>query len=422
MKYRLITLAIVIMTAAQLAAQTQTSDIALTANPTASSQNTSRGQTAAKAIDGIVSGYPTNTLAEWVAPGQRAGAWIRLTWATPITTSRIILHDRVNTADRVTSGNLRFSDGSSVPVGALANDGAGTTFTFTSRQVSWVQFDITGAAGENTGLAEFEVIGTSGTSTGGTPTPTPPPPPPPSPTGNVLFYDGWDNVVSPSGTCDFATVTDGRAWDDYGPSSTCVSPPVAQVVEGHATSGTRSLQVTFRPDGTNNGPDFRIVRDLPTRVTDMTLAWDQEWSANWVWASADHKMMIVGVDGVSQDVYFNIRGNGNGSSCGRVTVHVLPAGTAMSDPNVQICAGRRYHFEGHIVAGASGRVEVRVNGQPLTLRTEAGTQANPLALNTGSGFSMVKADTTYNVYSVPSSLGLTMYTWYDSVRWSAGGF
>ena len=38
---------------------------------------------------------------------------------------RIVLHDRPNLTDNVRSGTLLFSDWTSVPVGALPNDGSG---------------------------------------------------------------------------------------------------------------------------------------------------------------------------------------------------------------------------------------------------------------------------------------------------------
>jgi hypothetical protein len=60
----------------------------------------------------------------------------------------------------VTSGTLTFSDGSSIPVGKLQNDGqAGTVVTFPSKTVRWVQFTV-GAVRpgtESAGLGEIGV-------------------------------------------------------------------------------------------------------------------------------------------------------------------------------------------------------------------------------------------------------------------------
>lgn len=133
----------------------------LSATATASTQNSGDGQTAAKAIDGSALGYPTDYSREWVSVRQGAGAWIQLTWTNAVTLNRVVLYDRPNTSDRVTSGTLTFSDGSSVSVGALDNAGAAMTVDFTSRSVTWVRFTVnTVAAGTSSvGLAEFEAWG-----------------------------------------------------------------------------------------------------------------------------------------------------------------------------------------------------------------------------------------------------------------------
>jgi LmbE family N-acetylglucosaminyl deacetylase len=141
--------------------QPDPTNVALTAVVTASSQR-STTQAATKAIDGIASGYPVNSAAEWSSNGQRAGAWIQLDWPSNRTVNRIRLFDRPNTSDWVTSGTLLFSDGTSITVGALPNNGAPLELTFTARTIRWVRFriDTVSAATGNAGLSEFEVYGT----------------------------------------------------------------------------------------------------------------------------------------------------------------------------------------------------------------------------------------------------------------------
>src|SRR5262249_42030195 len=109
--------------------------------------------------DGVVDGYPGDYTREWATVHQLNGAWIRLTWASAATLSQIVLHDRPNLTDNVLAGTLQFSDGSSINVGQLPNDGTGLVISFSSRSVSWVQFNITNAVGQNIGLAEFEAYG-----------------------------------------------------------------------------------------------------------------------------------------------------------------------------------------------------------------------------------------------------------------------
>ncbi|MBK7623729.1 MAG: discoidin domain-containing protein [Kineosporiaceae bacterium] len=133
----------------------------LGATATASTQNTGDGQTAAKAIDGSPLGYPADYSREWASVRQGAGAWIQLTWANSVTLDHVVLNDRPNASDQITSGTLTFSDGSSAPVGSLTNDGSAVTVTFTPRTVTWVRLTVnTVSAGTgNVGLAEFEAWG-----------------------------------------------------------------------------------------------------------------------------------------------------------------------------------------------------------------------------------------------------------------------
>lgn len=143
----------------------QAVNIAGLAVATASSENVDHGQVAGKAIDGNIDGYPTNAQAEWTTQGELAGAWIQLTWNTPVTISRSVLHDRINPIDRVLGGTLHFSDGSTVPVGPLPNDGAGLVTDFAPRAVTWARLEVTNASGGSVGLAEWQVV-TAATSGG----------------------------------------------------------------------------------------------------------------------------------------------------------------------------------------------------------------------------------------------------------------
>ena len=139
-------------------------NIAPTATVTASTQRAPT-QSAAKAIDGSTLGYPVDSSREWATVAQRNGAWIELRWAASYVVNRIRLHDRPNTGDQVLSGTLTFSDGTSVPVGTLPNDGAAGDVLVAPRRVYWVRFtvDSTSAGTSNVGLAEFLVFQVAGT-------------------------------------------------------------------------------------------------------------------------------------------------------------------------------------------------------------------------------------------------------------------
>jgi len=115
------------------------------------------------------SGDPANAIKgyadgrrEWTAKGA-VGEWIRLDWAPAArTVHKVVLHDLASGKDQVVSGALSFSDGSSIPVGKLQNDGqAGTVVTFPPKTIQWAKFTVvavrpgTAAAG----LAEMGVYG-----------------------------------------------------------------------------------------------------------------------------------------------------------------------------------------------------------------------------------------------------------------------
>jgi LmbE family N-acetylglucosaminyl deacetylase len=134
-------------------------DLAPTATVTVSSENTGTRQVGRKAVDHVVAGAPADPPREWATAGQLAGAWIRLTWDSPVIVSAVSLHDRPSPTENVQAGRLLFSDGSVMAVGALPADGAALTLTFPPRVTAWVEFRIDGAVGSNAGLAEIRVLG-----------------------------------------------------------------------------------------------------------------------------------------------------------------------------------------------------------------------------------------------------------------------
>jgi hypothetical protein len=127
-------------------------NIAPNATPSVSSQYSSN-YSAAKLIDGIIGQLGTG---EWAKSNADTSPWAELDWSTSQSISKIVLYDRNNTTDQVLGGTLTFSDGSSITVGALNNDGSANTFTFATKNVTWVKFQITSYSGLP-GLSEFQV-------------------------------------------------------------------------------------------------------------------------------------------------------------------------------------------------------------------------------------------------------------------------
>jgi trimeric autotransporter adhesin len=150
------------------AAATSGTNLAPAARISVSSESTQFFQDGVKAVDGIVDGYDGDTVGlpgdetkEWSTRGELAGAWIQLDWTPSIAVQRVVLYDRPNAADQVLTGALRFSDGSTVAVGALPNDAKAFIVDFPLRTISWVRFTVDQAVGRNIGLAEIQVFGAS---------------------------------------------------------------------------------------------------------------------------------------------------------------------------------------------------------------------------------------------------------------------
>ncbi|SCV72561.1 BQ2448_4098 [Microbotryum intermedium] len=133
------------------------SDLALTAFATASSGTS--GQTADRANDGVISGYPSNWTAEWATQGEESGAWLNLTWSSLCMVDSLVFYDRPNTNDWITGGTVAFSDGTTIPVPSLNNDGSATVVNLTSAvRTSSLLFIVT-SVGPSTGSAGLAELG-----------------------------------------------------------------------------------------------------------------------------------------------------------------------------------------------------------------------------------------------------------------------
>ncbi len=131
-------------------------NIAKYASLSVSSENVKTGQTKDKVIDGYIDGLPFHPT--WVTIGQLSGAWLKLTWKEHHLVDKVILYDRPNQKERILKGTLSFSDGSSIPISALSNNGTGNTFIFKPRNITWLKFTVDSAIGSNVGLAEIEAF------------------------------------------------------------------------------------------------------------------------------------------------------------------------------------------------------------------------------------------------------------------------
>ncbi|WHY78448.1 family 20 glycosylhydrolase [Neobacillus sp. WH10] len=96
---------------------------------------------------------------EWASKGEQ-NPWIQLNWTDSQTINEITFYDRPNLADWAPGGTLTFSDGSSLEVSGIPNNGSAFTVTFPRKTVTWVKFQVSGGSGPNVGLSEIEVLGT----------------------------------------------------------------------------------------------------------------------------------------------------------------------------------------------------------------------------------------------------------------------
>lgn len=84
--------------------------------------------------------------------------WIQLGWKQSQVINRIVLYDRASLKEHIAGGRLEFSDGSSIWVNQLPNDGTGKSISFPDKTVNWVKFVVTDGTGSDLGFSEIEVF------------------------------------------------------------------------------------------------------------------------------------------------------------------------------------------------------------------------------------------------------------------------
>ncbi len=135
-------------------------NIAASAKVTASSSRDADSD-ASKATDGKIR---VKNAGEWVSGsgmtfwGQIDYPWIQLDWDTPVAVNKVIVYDRPEINCHVAGGILRFSDGSTVAVNEIPDDGRPKVVEFQARRTDFIRFEVTDADGVNVGLSEIEVF------------------------------------------------------------------------------------------------------------------------------------------------------------------------------------------------------------------------------------------------------------------------
>ncbi|WP_461534096.1 GH92 family glycosyl hydrolase [Sinomicrobium sp.] len=111
--------------------------------------------------DGII-GVPG--VGEWACEGVTTDwgyirfPWVELRWEKPRKINRIVVYDRPTEKEFTAGGKLVFSDGSSIWVNRIPNNGEGKEVRFDTKAVEWVKFQVTDGDGKDLGLSEIEVF------------------------------------------------------------------------------------------------------------------------------------------------------------------------------------------------------------------------------------------------------------------------
>ncbi|MGI4792417.1 MAG: TIM-barrel domain-containing protein [Janthinobacterium lividum] len=138
---------------------TITTDDNITQTAKVTANGSQDGYSPEGAVDGILGGYPAENSQEWSA-GKIVGATLTLTWDTPQKIDHIALYDRPNLIDQITAGEVSFSDGSTISVGQLPNDGkTPLDLHFPAKTITSLTFKVTAVtpAAQNAGLSEIAV-------------------------------------------------------------------------------------------------------------------------------------------------------------------------------------------------------------------------------------------------------------------------
>ena len=150
---------ILFLLTAALSMQAGTDNIAPLAATQSSGDNAETSKSA-NVNDGIIG---IRNKGVWVSNSHRM-SWgeisypsISLKWDEPHWIDRIVIYDLPELSRHTAAGELLFSDGSTVSVTCIPNDGRGKEIRFEERKVSWVKFTVSDGDGDRLGLSEIEV-------------------------------------------------------------------------------------------------------------------------------------------------------------------------------------------------------------------------------------------------------------------------
>ena len=108
---------------------------------------------------------------EWACQGSVTSwgvmhlPWALLEWDEEVSVDRVVLYDRTTLAEHLAGGTLSFSDGTSLSVTCIPNDGSPREIRFPAKKIRWLGFQAGDGAGKDIGLSEIEVFAAGGPGT-----------------------------------------------------------------------------------------------------------------------------------------------------------------------------------------------------------------------------------------------------------------
>lgn len=111
--------------------------------------------------DGIIG---VDGVGEWACEGDTTDwgyvrfPWIQLDWDQPFLVNRIVLYDRPSLKDHIASVKIVFSDGSSLYVNQIPNDGTAKLVSFEARWITSFKIITVDGKGRDIGFSEIEVF------------------------------------------------------------------------------------------------------------------------------------------------------------------------------------------------------------------------------------------------------------------------
>ena len=297
-------------------------DVAPLAVATASSTEPDSSPNAA--VDRIVDGVPGQAAHEWISNGEGHGAWLRLTWQSPVSIDTVVLHDRPNSVDNITEGALLADDDSvPIPTGALSPDGAPTMVTIGPRTITALTFMVMQSTGTHTGLAEIEafkakkrpattttttpttVPATSTTTTTAKPTtttvtPTTTTPPTTAPTTSTTLPAPLGAVyyLSPSGNDGSSGTSPGAAWKSFSKVKALLPGDTLVVGDGTYTLATTGLPRIDCASGSHSGT---AAKPITIRAANERRAWLKSDGHDALFMNACSYWNVVGFYATSAD-------------------------------------------------------------------------------------------------------------------------